>query len=133
MVARGNEASLQNLDDGSGRSARFVLTVLAVHRRLVALAVTERLFAIRPGALGVSAPGTGTWGHVDVEEAKQLDAMQYLNDHGVRYLTLVDSPFPHCVRLTFEGGAYDKARGQVVSRDVSTPTQPMVELTFELA
>jgi hypothetical protein len=30
-------------------------------------------------------------------------------------------------------GAYDKARGQVVSRDVSTPTQPMVELTFELA
>jgi hypothetical protein len=30
-------------------------------------------------------------------------------------------------------GAYDKASGQVVSRDVSTPTQPMVELTFELA
>jgi allene oxide cyclase-like protein len=35
--------------------------------------------------------------------------------------------------ITGGSGAYDKARGQVVSRDVSTPTQPMVELTFELA
>jgi hypothetical protein len=30
-------------------------------------------------------------------------------------------------------GRYDRAQGQVVSRDVSTPTQPQVELTFHLA
>jgi hypothetical protein len=35
--------------------------------------------------------------------------------------------------ITGGSGAFDKARGQLVSRDVSTPTQPMVELTFELA
>jgi hypothetical protein len=34
--------------------------------------------------------------------------------------------------ITGGSGAYDKVRGQVVSRDVSTPTQPMAELTFEL-
>jgi hypothetical protein len=34
--------------------------------------------------------------------------------------------------ITGGSGLYDRARGQVVSRDVSTPTQPQVELTFYL-
>ena len=34
--------------------------------------------------------------------------------------------------ITGGSGVYDRARGQVVSRDVSTPTQPQVELTFQL-
>jgi hypothetical protein len=34
--------------------------------------------------------------------------------------------------ITGGSGQYDRARGQVVSRDVSTPTQPQVELTFQL-
>jgi hypothetical protein len=34
--------------------------------------------------------------------------------------------------ITGGSGVYDRARGQVVSRDVSTPTQPQVELTFHL-
>ena len=34
--------------------------------------------------------------------------------------------------ITGGSGRYDRARGQVVSRDVSTPTQPQVELTFHL-
>jgi hypothetical protein len=34
--------------------------------------------------------------------------------------------------ITGGSGRYDRARGQVVSRDVSTPTQPQVELTFQL-
>jgi hypothetical protein len=44
-------------------------------------------------------------GYADVEEAKQFEAMQYLNDRGVKYLTPSDSPVPRCVRLTFKGGA----------------------------
>jgi hypothetical protein len=34
--------------------------------------------------------------------------------------------------ITGGSGQYNRARGQVVSRDVSTPTQPQVELTFHL-
>jgi hypothetical protein len=34
--------------------------------------------------------------------------------------------------ITGGSGRYDRARGQVVSRDVSTPTQPQVELAFQL-
>ena len=34
--------------------------------------------------------------------------------------------------ITGGSGRYDRARGQVVSRDISTPTQPQVELTFHL-
>ena len=34
--------------------------------------------------------------------------------------------------ITGGSGRYDRARGQVVSRDMSTPTQPQVELTFHL-
>jgi hypothetical protein len=34
--------------------------------------------------------------------------------------------------ITGGSGRYDSARGEVVSRDVSTPTQPQVELTFYL-
>ena len=34
--------------------------------------------------------------------------------------------------ITGGSGQYDRARGQMVSRDVSTPTQPQVELTFHL-
>jgi hypothetical protein len=34
--------------------------------------------------------------------------------------------------VTGGSGRYDRARGQVVSRDISTPTQPQVELTFHL-
>ena len=34
--------------------------------------------------------------------------------------------------ITGGSGRYDRARGQVVSRDVSTPTQPQIELTFHL-
>jgi hypothetical protein len=43
-------------------------------------------------------------GYAAVEEAKQFEAMQYLNDRGVKYLTPSDSPVPRCVRLTFRGG-----------------------------
>jgi hypothetical protein len=34
--------------------------------------------------------------------------------------------------ITGGSGRYDRARGQLVSRDISTPTQPQVELTFHL-
>jgi hypothetical protein len=34
--------------------------------------------------------------------------------------------------ITGGSGRYDRAQGQLVSRDVSTPTQPQVELTFQL-
>jgi hypothetical protein len=34
--------------------------------------------------------------------------------------------------ITGGSGRYDRARGQVVSRDMSTPTQPQVELIFHL-
>jgi hypothetical protein len=34
--------------------------------------------------------------------------------------------------ITGGSGRYDRARGQVTSRDISTPTQPQVELTFQL-
>jgi hypothetical protein len=34
--------------------------------------------------------------------------------------------------ITGGSGRYDRARGQVTSRDISTPTQPQVELTFHL-
>jgi hypothetical protein len=34
--------------------------------------------------------------------------------------------------ITGGSGRYDRARGQLVSRDISTPTQPQVELTFQL-
>jgi hypothetical protein len=34
--------------------------------------------------------------------------------------------------ITGGSGRYDRARGQVVARDVSTPTQPQVQLAFQL-
>jgi hypothetical protein len=34
--------------------------------------------------------------------------------------------------ITGGSGRYDLAQGQMVSRDVSTPTQPQVELAFQL-
>jgi hypothetical protein len=34
--------------------------------------------------------------------------------------------------ITGGSGRDDKAQGQMISRDVSTPTQPQVELTFKL-
>ena len=34
--------------------------------------------------------------------------------------------------ITGGSGRYQGAGGQVVSRDISTPTQPQVELTFHL-
>jgi len=34
--------------------------------------------------------------------------------------------------ITGGSGRYERAQGQMVSRDVSTPTQPQVELTFQL-
>lgn len=34
--------------------------------------------------------------------------------------------------ITGGSGRYQGAGGQVVSRDMSTPTQPQVELTFQL-
>jgi len=34
--------------------------------------------------------------------------------------------------ITGGSGRYDRAQGQLVARDVSTPTQPQVELTFHL-
>ena len=34
--------------------------------------------------------------------------------------------------ITGGSGQYDQARGQMVARDVSTPTQPQVELTLQL-
>jgi hypothetical protein len=34
--------------------------------------------------------------------------------------------------ITGGSGRYDQAQGQLVARDVSTPTQPQVELTFHL-
>jgi hypothetical protein len=34
--------------------------------------------------------------------------------------------------ITGGSGRYDRARGEVTSRDMSTPTQPQVELTFHL-
>jgi hypothetical protein len=46
------------------------------------------------------------WGYADVEEANQFEAMQYLNDRGAKYLTLVDSPVQGSVRLTFKGGVW---------------------------
>ena len=62
----------------------------------------ERLFATCPGAVGIAAPRTGTLWHVDVDQSRQVDAMSYLNERGVRSLTLAASPFPRCVRLTFK-------------------------------
>jgi hypothetical protein len=34
--------------------------------------------------------------------------------------------------ITGGSGQYDQAQGQLVARDVSTPTQPQVELNFHL-
>jgi hypothetical protein len=59
-----------------------------------------------PGAVGGSAPSVGVRGYVDVEEANQFEAMQYLNDRGAKYLTIADSPVQRCTRLTFKGGVW---------------------------
>jgi hypothetical protein len=46
--------------------------------------------------------------------------------------TIVNRSLNFTLPITGGSGQYDRARGQVVSRDVSTPTQPQVELTFYL-
>jgi hypothetical protein len=46
--------------------------------------------------------------------------------------TIVNRSLNFTLPITGGSGLYDRARGQVVSRDVSTPTQPQVELTFDL-
>jgi hypothetical protein len=46
--------------------------------------------------------------------------------------TIVNRSLNFTLPLTGGSGRYDRARGQVVSRDTSTPTQPQVELTFHL-
>jgi hypothetical protein len=45
---------------------------------------------------------------------------------------IVNRSLDFTLPITGGSGRYDRARGQVVSRDVSTPTQPQVELTFHL-
>ena len=46
--------------------------------------------------------------------------------------TIVNRSLNFTLPITGGSGQYDRARGEVVSRDVSTPTQPQVELTFHL-
>ena len=47
--------------------------------------------------------------------------------------TIVNRSLNFTLPITGGSGRYQGAGGQVVSRDVSTPTQPQVELTFHLA
>jgi hypothetical protein len=46
--------------------------------------------------------------------------------------TIVNRSLNFTLPITGGSGRYEGASGQVVSRDVSTPTQPQVELTFHL-
>jgi hypothetical protein len=46
--------------------------------------------------------------------------------------TIVNRALNFTLPITGGSGRYARARGQVVSRDLSTPTQPQVELTFHL-
>jgi hypothetical protein len=46
--------------------------------------------------------------------------------------TIVNRSLNFTLPITGGSGRYQGASGQVVSRDVSTPTQPQVELTFQL-
>jgi hypothetical protein len=46
--------------------------------------------------------------------------------------TIVNRSLNFTLPITGGSGRYEGAGGQVVSRDVSTPTQPQVELTFHL-
>ena len=46
--------------------------------------------------------------------------------------TIVNRSLNFTLPITGGSGRYQGADGQVVSRDVSTPTQPQVELTFQL-
>jgi hypothetical protein len=46
--------------------------------------------------------------------------------------TIVNRSLNFTLPITGGSGRYQGAKGQVVSRDVSTPTQPQVELTFHL-
>jgi allene oxide cyclase-like protein len=46
--------------------------------------------------------------------------------------TIVNRSLNFTLAITGGSGRYQGAGGQVVSRDVSTPTQPQVELTFHL-
>jgi hypothetical protein len=46
--------------------------------------------------------------------------------------TIVNRSLTFTLPITGGSGRYQGAGGQVVSRDISTPTQPQVELTFHL-
>ena len=46
--------------------------------------------------------------------------------------TIVNRSLNFTLPITGGSGRYARAQGQMVSRDVSTPTQPQVELTFQL-
>jgi hypothetical protein len=46
--------------------------------------------------------------------------------------TIVNRSLNFTASITGGSGRYEGATGQAVSRDVSTPTQPQVELTFHL-
>jgi Allene oxide cyclase barrel like domain len=46
--------------------------------------------------------------------------------------TIVNRSLNFTLPITGGSGRYQGAEGQVVSRDASTPTQPQVELTFQL-
>jgi hypothetical protein len=46
--------------------------------------------------------------------------------------TIVNRSLNFTLPVTGGSGRYQGAGGQVVSRDISTPTQPQVELTFQL-
>ncbi len=46
--------------------------------------------------------------------------------------TIVNRSLNFTLPITGGSGRYDRAQGQLVARDVSTPTQPQVELTFHL-
>jgi hypothetical protein len=46
--------------------------------------------------------------------------------------TIVNRALNFTLPITGGSGRYDEAQGQMISRDVSTPTQPQVELTFKL-
>jgi len=46
--------------------------------------------------------------------------------------TIVNRSLNFTLPITGGSGQFQGAGGQVVSRDISTPTQPQVELTFHL-
>ena len=46
--------------------------------------------------------------------------------------TIVNRSLNFTLPITGGSGQFEGAGGQVVSRDISTPTQPQVELTFHL-